>query len=229
VKIWYASARARWTLVGAVAGSLLVLVFTVLVLRPVPEEPAPAVAGPWEPPSAAAAPIAVSEPDDQATTPAPVRTSDPAKTSATRPPATRRPPTRPPATRAPSKRPSPPAGPNLSLRADGEADGSTKAQGRSFKDVRDGDLGTFWSPIGTTGEISIKWPVPVPVSRIRIREAAGGGRIGAWQVRNHDDDALLAAGDGAGTITFAPVSLRKITFVILAADGTPRVAEYETR
>jgi hypothetical protein len=68
----------------------------------------------------------------------------------------------------------------------------------------------------------------VTVSRIRIREAPGGGRIGAWQVRNHDNDAVLAAGNGAGVITFASVSLRKITFVILGADGTPRVGEYET-
>ena len=226
--IWYASARARWTLVGAVVGSLLVVGFTVLVLRPAPPEPALEVAGPWEPPSAvvppAVPPVVASEPEDQATTPPPARTSTPPKAAVTS-----RPTTRPPVTRSPSKRPAPPAGPNLSLRADGEADGSTKAQGRSFKDVRDGDLGTFWSPIGTTGEISIKWPVPVSVSRIRIREASGGGRIGSWQVRNHDNNAVLAAGDGAGTITFAPVSLRKITFVILAADGTPRVAEYETR
>ena len=223
--IWYASPRARWTLISAVAGSLLLFGFAVLALRPTPPEQELAVAGPWEPPSAAAPPpIVSSEPDDQATTAAPARTSSPSKT-----PATRRPTTRPPVTRTPSKRPTPPAGPNLSLRADGEADGSTKAQGRSFKDVRDGDLGTFWSPIGTTGEISIKWPVPVTVSRIRIREAPGGGRIGAWQVRNHDNDALLATGDGAGTIAFAPVSLRKITFVILGADGMPRVAEYETR
>jgi hypothetical protein len=70
--------------------------------------------------------------------------------------------------------------------------------------------------------------VPVRLSRIRIREAPGGGRIGAWQVRNHDNDAVLASGNGAGVITFAPVSLRKITFVILGAAGTPRVAEYET-
>ena len=222
--IWYASTRARWTLVGAVVGSLLVVGFTVLVLRPVQPEQVLEVAGPWEPPSAVAPPVVPSEPEDQATTPPPARTSNPPKAAVTR-----RPTSRPPVSRTPSKRPTPSAGPNLSLRADGEADGSTKAQGRSFKDVRDGDLGTFWSPIGTTGEISIKWPVPVSVSRIRIREASGGGRIGSWQVRNHDDNAVLAAGNGAGTITFAPVSLRKITFVILAADGTPRVAEYETR
>ena len=222
--IWDASPRARWTLVGVVVGSILLLGLTVLMFRPEKDEPALSFAEPWEPPSAAAPPPSPSEPDDDAIT-GPVPVPVPAKTTA----ATRRPATRPPVTHARTTRPAPPPiGPNLSLRADGEADGSTKAEGTSFKDVRDGDLGTFWSPIGETGEISNKWPVPVTLSRIRIREAAGGGRIAAWQVRNHDNDALLASGTGAGVIRFAPVSLRKITFVILGAAGTPRVAEYET-
>jgi hypothetical protein len=226
--IWEASTRARWTLIGAAVGSVLLLGTAALVLRPDKEEPALSFAEPWEPPSAAARP-SPSEPNDPAIVPVPPRSTGPAGARATRPTATLRPRTRPPATRAPATRPAPPrAEPNLSLRADGEADGSTKAQGTSFKDVRDGDLGTFWSPIGETGEISNKWPVPVTVSRIRIREAPGGGRIGAWQVRNHDNDAVLAAGNGAGVITFASVSLRKITFVILGANGTPRVGEYET-
>ncbi|MCA2212047.1 hypothetical protein [Jidongwangia harbinensis] len=48
-------------------------------------------------------------------------------------------------------------------------------------------------------------------------------------MRNHDDDdAILASGTGAGEITFRPVALRKITFVVLSANGTPRVAEYRT-
>ncbi|WP_167493064.1 hypothetical protein [Micromonospora ureilytica] len=47
-------------------------------------------------------------------------------------------------------------------------------------------------------------------------------------MRTHDNGGFVASGDGAGVITFAPVSLRKITFVILGAEGTPRVAEYET-
>lgn len=226
--IWYASARARWTLIGAAIGSVLLLGSTVLMLLPGRQESELAFGEPWEPPSVDALPSLSAEPSGPATDTVPA-SSAPAGATETRAPATTRPTTRPPATNAPTTRPTPPPdGPNLSLRADGEADGSTKAQGRSFKDVRDGSLRTFWSPVGVTGEISIKWPVPVVVSRIRIREAAGGGRIGTWQVRNHDDDAVLASGDGAGTISFPPVSLRKITFVILGAGGTPRVAEYET-
>jgi hypothetical protein len=217
--IWYASPRARWTLIGAAVGSILLIGSTVLLLRPGQEEPALTFAEPWQPP------VLPSEPAGPAVVPVPASSAAPASTApasaaTARPTATRRPTTRPPTTK--------PAEPNLSLRADGEADGSTKAQGRSFKDVRDGSLSTFWSPVGVTGEISIKWPVPVTLSRIRIREAPGGGRIRAWQVRNHDNDAVLASGTGAGVITFAPVALRKITFVVLGADGTPRVAEYET-
>ncbi|MFI7547506.1 hypothetical protein [Actinoplanes sp. NPDC049599] len=225
--IWQASARARWTLIAAVAGSVLLIGLTVLALRPDREPPPLAFAEPWSPPSAAEPATFPAEPADPSVLPISPQSTAPASATGTRPPATRRPTTRPP---APTTRPTtpPPAAPNLSLRGDGEADGSTKAEGRSFKDVRDGSLSTFWSPVGVTGEVSIKWPVPVTVSRIRIREAPGGGRIGAWQVRNHDTNAVLAAGSGAGTITFTPVSLRKITFVIRGADGTPRVAEYET-
>lgn len=228
--IRYASTRARWTLIGAAVGSLLLLGLTVLSLRPGKEEQALAFAQPWEPPSTTALSLLPAEPDDPAIVPVPARSEAPAGAAATRQTTTLRPTTRPSATPAPPTRPTPPpvVEPNLSLRADGEADGSTKARGRSFKDVRDGSLGTFWSPIGVTGEISNKWPVPVTLSRIRIREARGGGRIGAWQVRNHDNGRVLASGNGAGVITFAPVALRKITFVILGAGGTPRVAEYET-
>jgi hypothetical protein len=223
-----ASTGARWTLAGAMIGSLLLLGAVALwwpSADPVSQEVA--LPGPWEPPTAATLPVFSSAPA------VPVATTSPARTrSATKRPAATRPPTtRPTATRPPSKRPAPEptTGPNLSLRADGDADGSTKAEGTRFNDVRDGDLSSFWSPTRTTGEISVKWPVPVKLSRIEIREAPGDGRIRAWQLRNHTDDgAILASGTGAGVITFAPVSLRKITFVILSANGTPRVAEYRT-
>ncbi|WP_285688582.1 hypothetical protein [Actinoplanes sp. NBRC 103695] len=217
---------ARWTLAGAVVGSILLLGATVLLVgRPEPEAPPLELAGPWEPPPVVDTPYSwESAPVSSAPAAAPITTSP----AATRSPAKRPPATKPPRTAPPTTRPAtPPAAPNQSLRDDGGADGSTKAQGRSFKDVRDGDLGTFWSPVGATGEISVKWTVPVPVSRIRIRES-GDRRIGNWQVRNHDNDAVLASGSGAGVITFRAVTLRKITFVILGSRGTPRVAEYET-
>jgi hypothetical protein len=34
-------------------------------------------------------------------------------------------------------------------------------------------MGTFWSPAGATGHVSIKWGSATTVSRVVIREAAG--------------------------------------------------------
>ncbi|WP_433528830.1 pectate lyase family protein [Micromonospora sp. CA-263727] len=120
-----------------------------------------------------------------------------------------------------------PGGTNLSLGAD--SDGSSKASGTSYGDVRDGNMNTAWSPSGTTGQISIKWGSATTVSRINIREAAGSvGNIRSWRVLNHDTGAVLGSGSTAGVVTFPATSLRKITFDITSSSGTPRVAEFET-
>ncbi|HEX2144982.1 MAG TPA: polysaccharide lyase family 1 protein [Glycomyces sp.] len=127
----------------------------------------------------------------------------------------------------PTEEPTEPGGANLSIGAG--SDGSSKASGTSYGNVRDGDMSTYWSPSGTTGRISVKWDSDTSVSAINIREASGSaGTIGNWQVVNHDNDAVLASGSGAGTITFARTSLSKIDFVITSANGPPRVAEFET-
>ncbi|MFD5316572.1 pectate lyase [Streptomyces sp. NPDC127098] len=121
----------------------------------------------------------------------------------------------------------PPTGTNLSLTAD--SDGSSKASGTSYGNVRDGNLSTYWSPSGSTGSISIKWGSATTVSSVTIREAAGStGAIGSWRLVNADTGAVLASGNGAGAITFPATSLRKITFEITSSSGTPRVAEFET-
>ncbi|MGW1229215.1 pectate lyase family protein [Streptomyces sp. NPDC002530] len=123
--------------------------------------------------------------------------------------------------------PTPPTGTNLSLGAG--ADGSSKASGTSYGNVRDGDLSTYWSPAGTTGSISVKWGTATSVSSVRIREASGAtGVVGTWRVRNGDTGAVLASGSGAGTIAVPRTSLSKITFEITGASGTPRIAEFET-
>ncbi len=128
---------------------------------------------------------------------------------------------------SPTPAPSQPGGTNLSIGAG--ADGSSKAGGTGYGNVRDGNMSTFWSPAGSTGDISIKWGSATRVSRIVIREAAGSvGAIGSWQVVNHGTGAVLASGSGAGAISFAPVSLTKITFRITGSAGTPKVAEFET-
>ncbi len=127
----------------------------------------------------------------------------------------------------PGPDPTDPVGENLSLGAG--ADGSSKAGGTSYGNVRDGDMGTYWSPNGSTGSVSIKWGSATTVSKINIREAAGAeGNIGAWRVVDADTGAVLTSGTGAGLISFPPTSLRKITFEITHATGTPRIAEYET-
>ncbi|SEQ12498.1 pectate lyase family protein [Streptomyces radiopugnans] len=127
----------------------------------------------------------------------------------------------------PAPTPTQPGGTNLSIGAG--SDGSGKADGTSYGNVRDGDMSTYWSPSGSTGSVSIKWGSATTVSKINIREAAGSeGSIRSWRVVNHDTGAVLTSGSGAGVITFPQTSLRKITFEITGSSGTPRVAEYET-
>ncbi|MEV4823346.1 polysaccharide lyase family 1 protein [Micromonospora sp. NPDC049274] len=137
------------------------------------------------------------------------------------------PPTTAPPTTAPPTTPPPTSGTNLSLGAG--ADGSSKASGTSYGNVRDGDNSTWWSPAGSTGSISIKWGSATRVSRVIIREPSGTqGSIGSWQLVNHDTGAVLASGSGAGAITFSATALSKITFKINSSSGTPRVGEFET-
>ncbi|TXS12223.1 pectate lyase, partial [Streptomyces sp. wa22] len=123
--------------------------------------------------------------------------------------------------------PTQPGGTNLSIGAG--SDGSSKASGSSYGNVRDGDMSTYWSPAGSTGSISIKWGTATSVSKVNIREASGStGVIGAWRVVNGDTGAVLTSGTGAGTITVPKTSLKKVTFEITGSSGTPKVAEFET-
>ncbi|MFF5757662.1 polysaccharide lyase family 1 protein [Streptomyces longwoodensis] len=118
-----------------------------------------------------------------------------------------------------------PTGTNLSLSAG--ADGSSKAGGTSYGNVRDGDLGTYWSPAGSTGSVSVKWGSATTVSKAVVREAAGGA-VTAWKLLDADTGGVLASGSGTGVISFPTTSLKKLTFQITAASGTPRIAEFET-
>ncbi|MGW7298551.1 pectate lyase family protein [Streptomyces sp. NPDC054829] len=127
----------------------------------------------------------------------------------------------------PTPTPTEPSGTNLSIGAG--SDGSSKADGTSYGNVRDGNMSTYWSPSGSTGSISIKWGSATTVNSVNIREAAGStGAIGSWRLLNADTGAVLTSGTGAGVITFAQTSLKKITFEITGSNGTPRVAEFET-
>lgn len=136
-------------------------------------------------------------------------------------------PTDPDPTPTPTPTPTVPGGTNLSIGAG--SDGSSKASGTSYGNVRDGDMGTYWSPAGSTGAISIKWGSATTLSSINIREASGSaGNIGSWRVLDHDSGTVLASGSGAGAIAIPRTTLRKITFEITGSSGTPRVAEFET-
>ncbi|MEU9860786.1 pectate lyase [Streptomyces sp. NPDC047971] len=136
-------------------------------------------------------------------------------------------PTATPSTPAPTATPTQPSGGNLSIGAG--SDGSSKASGTSYGNVRDGDMSTYWSPAGSTGAISIKWGSAVSVSAIAVREASGSvGAIGSWRVVDADTGAVLASGSGAGAIAFPRTTLSKITFEITGSTGTPKVAEFET-
>ncbi|MFD9030738.1 polysaccharide lyase family 1 protein [Streptomyces sp. NPDC059567] len=136
-------------------------------------------------------------------------------------------PTATPTTPTPTATATQPSGANLSIGAG--SDGSGKASGTSYGNVRDGDMSTYWSPAGSTGSISIKWGSAVSVSAITIREASDSvGAIGSWRVVNADTGAVLASGSGAGAISFPRTSLSKVTFEITGSAGTPKVAEFET-
>ncbi|QOC91419.1 pectate lyase family protein [Micromonospora craniellae] len=127
----------------------------------------------------------------------------------------------------PTPGPTNPGGTNLSIGAG--SDGSSKASGTSYGDVRDGNMSTAWSPSGTTGSISIKWDAAKRISRVNIREASGAvGNVRGWRLLNHDNGAVLASGTTAGVISFSATTLRKVTFEITSASGTPRIAEFET-
>ncbi|WP_320778636.1 polysaccharide lyase family 1 protein [Streptomyces sp. CRN 30] len=133
-----------------------------------------------------------------------------------------------PTTPAPgAAEPALPGGTNLSIGAG--SDGSGRAAGASYGNVRDGDLSTSWSPAGRTGSVSVKWSATTKVSAVNIREASGSeGAITSYRVLNADTGAVLASGDGAGAISFPSTSLRKLTFEITGSTGTPKVAEFET-
>jgi hypothetical protein len=116
---------------------------------------------------------------------------------------------------------------NLSL--SGGADGSSKASGTSYGNVKDGDAATYWAPNSATGYVSVKWSSATTVSSAVIKQASGGGSISAWRVLNADTGSQLASGSGSpSTITFSSASLKKLTFEITSASGAPRIAEFET-
>lgn len=131
-----------------------------------------------------------------------------------------------PTTPVPTPTSGTPTGTNLSIGAG--ADGSGKASGTSYGNVVDGNASTYWSPTSSTGTISVKWGSAKTVSKVNVRTASGSGTLSSWRLVNADNGAVLATGSGAGVVSFASTSLKKISLVITGASGTPRIAELET-
>ncbi|WP_203825963.1 pectate lyase [Actinoplanes palleronii] len=116
---------------------------------------------------------------------------------------------------------------NLSLSAG--ADGSSKASGTSYGNVKDGNTSTYWAPTSATGSVSVKWTSATTVSSAVIKQASGGGTISAWRVLNADSGSVLTSGSGSpSTISFTSTALKKLTFEITSASAAPRIAEFET-
>jgi len=117
-----------------------------------------------------------------------------------------------------------PSGTNLALSAG--VDGSSKASGSRYGNVNDDDLSTFWSPSGSTGDISLKWSGSATVGSVVIKQTSS--TVTSWQLLDADTDEVLASGSSVpSTISFDPVSVRKLTFRIAAASATPQIAEYQ--
>ncbi|WP_344932763.1 hypothetical protein [Actinoplanes nipponensis] len=115
---------------------------------------------------------------------------------------------------------------NLSL--GGGADGSSKASGTSYGNVKDGNTGTYWSPVGSTGYVLGQVGQRHAVSSAVIRQPRGrlDRRLATAQRRS---GAVLASGSGSpSTISFSATSLKKLTFEITSASAAPRIAEFET-
>ncbi len=130
-------------------------------------------------------------------------------------------------TPAPTPTPGGDLGTNYSIGAG--SDGSSKASGTSYGNVRDGDINSYWAPSSSSGRISVKWGADATINTVVIKEAPGyEGNIGSWEVVNNDNGSVLASGSGAGTISFDETTLSKVNFEILSSSGTPTVAEFET-
>lgn len=117
-------------------------------------------------------------------------------------------------------------GSNLAIGAG--SDGSSKGEG-SYGDVRDGDLSSYWQPVGSSGErIAIKWSSDVTFNTVIIREL--NGATSAWRLQDHQTGVILASGNGLGTeaiISFDEVTTGKVNLLIDSASGAPRIAEFE--
>lgn len=119
---------------------------------------------------------------------------------------------------------------NLAVTGPGAgADGSGKASGTSYGNVKDANLQSYWQAPANNGQrVSVKWSSPVSANQVVLREQ--GNNVTGWRLVNNDNGAVLASGSSIGsskTVNFSTVSTKKLNLEILSASAAPRIAEFE--
>jgi pectate lyase len=120
-------------------------------------------------------------------------------------------------------------GANLAITGPGAgSDGSSKASGSSYNNVRDGDDNTYWSPSSTTNEeITVKWSGQVSSNTIILKEV--GNRVSGWQLETREG-VVLGSGSSIGAslqVDYPDVSTDKIFLYLFSASATPQIGEFE--
>lgn len=120
-------------------------------------------------------------------------------------------------------------GDNLSTTGTGvSSDGSSKASGTSYGNVRDEDMSTIWSPASTSDEnITIKWNSNTTSNTVIIKEVTNN--VTSWQLEDKDKN-VLATGTTLGSskqIDYASTTTKKIRLVINSASAIPQIGEFE--
>ncbi len=119
---------------------------------------------------------------------------------------------------------------NLALNGPGAAaDGSSKASGTSYGDVKDGNLQSYWQPSSNNNQrVSVKWNSAISFNQVVLREV--GNNITSWRLVNNDNGNQIASGTSVGSnrvVDFNTVNAKKVNLEILTASGAPRIAEFE--
>lgn len=119
---------------------------------------------------------------------------------------------------------------NLAITGPGAgADGSSKASGISYTDIRDGNIQSAWQPTSTSNQrVSVKWSSAVQVNQVVLKEI--GSAVTSWRLINNDNGAQLASGTNIGSnrvINFTAINSKKLNLEIASATSAPRIAEFE--
>ncbi|GAB4427699.1 MAG: hypothetical protein OHK0039_46100 [Bacteroidia bacterium] len=120
-------------------------------------------------------------------------------------------------------------GSNLAISGPGAgSDGSSKASGTSYSNVRDGNAATFWSPTSTSNQyVTVKWSSSVSSNTIILKEV--GNRVTSWRLETNAG-VVLATGTTIGAqrqVSYTSVSTNKIFLYVLTASAIPQIGEFE--